>query len=562
MLHRLAHFLSRQLPVVLGLLVPALPLSAAPQGTAFTYQGQLTESGLPANGLYDFQVCLFGEMSGGSEYDCVDHAKVPVEGGLFTLDLDFGAVFRGDALWLELRVREAEGGGSHTVLEPRQPVRAAPEAVHAQLAEVAGEAQTVANNAITTAKLANQAVTSAKVANAAIRATHIDSREVQRRVTGTCPPGSYLRGINSDGSVQCESIAIPPAVTTLADGISVMGIDIAIGADGLPLISYYDWTNRTLRLALCRNPTCSSASQQTLDDTFDAYFPNGSRTSLAIGADGLPVLSYYDPTPGRRGLKLARCSNAACTSRTRNTVDTNGDVGIGSSMLIGADGLPLIAYLDTISRDIRIARCGNAACSTVASIITLDEVRRGGPVSMAMGADGRPVIAYHTVDSRELKVAHCGNAACTDGNTIALVDDGDTGRNIDIAIGADGLPVISYRDGGSSRRLKVAHCGNVACSANNTITVVDPLPSSSSGQTSIAIGTDGLPIITYYDDVSGNLKVAHCGNAACTAGNSIGALAGTTGEANAITIGADGLPVGAYASEGLKVARCGTRFCQ
>lgn len=548
-----------------GLLATALPLAAAPLGTAITYQGRLTDAGLPANGLYDIQVCLFDALVAGDELDCVDSDDVPVEGGLFTLELDFGPVFRGDEAWLELRVRPGEDSGGYTTLAPRQAVRAAPEALHAQQADFATSAysaQTVANNAITTAKLANQAVTSAKVANAAIRATHIDSREVQRRVTGTCPPGSYLRGINSDGSVQCESIAIPPAVTTLADGISVMGIDIAIGADGLPLISYYDWTNRTLRLALCRNPTCSSASQQTLDDTFDAYFPNGSRTSLAIGADGLPVLSYYDPTPGRRGLKLARCSNAACTSRTRNTVDTNGDVGIGSSMLIGADGLPLIAYLDTISRDIRIARCGNAACSTVASIITLDEVRRGGPVSMAMGADGRPVIAYHTVDSRELKVAHCGNAACTDGNTIALVDDGDTGRNIDIAIGADGLPVISYRDGGSSRRLKVAHCGNVACSANNTITVVDPLPSSSSGQTSIAIGTDGLPIITYYDDVSGNLKVAHCGNAACTAGNSIGALAGTTGEANAITIGADGLPVGAYASEGLKVARCGTRFCQ
>lgn len=297
-----------------------------------------------------------------------------------------------------------------------------------------------------------------------------------------------------------------------------------------------------------------------MDDTFEEYFPNGSRTSLAIGADGLPVISYYDPTPGRRGLKLARCSNAACTSRTRNTVDTNGDVGGDNSMLVGADGLPLIAYLDIVSRDIRIARCGNAACSTVASIITLDEVRQGGPVSMAMGADGRPVIAYHTVDSRELKVAHCGNAACTAGNTIALVDDdGDTGRDLDITIGADGLPVISYRDGGSSRRLKVAHCGNVACSANNTITVVDPLPSSLGGQTSVAIGTDGLPIMTYYDNVSGNLKVAHCGNAACTADNSIGRLAGARA---AIAIGADGLPVIAYVSQGLKVARCGTRFCQ
>jgi len=385
-----------------GLLATALPLTAAPLSTAITYQGRLTDAGLPANDLYDVQVCLFDALVAGDELDCVDSDDVPVEDGLFTLELDFGPVFRGDEAWLELRVRPGESSGGYTTLAPRQAVRAVPEALHAQLADVAGEALTV---------------------------------------------------------------------------------------------------------ALCRNPACGSASLQTLDDTFDKYFPTGSQTSLAIGADSLPVISYYDPTPGRRGLKLARCSNAACTSRTRNTVDTNGDVGGDNSMLIGADGLPLIAYLDIVSRDIRIARCGNAACSTVTSIITLDEVRRGGPVSMAMGVDGRPVIAYHTVDNRELKVAHCGN---------------------------------------------------VACSANNTITVVDPLPSSSGGQTSIAIGSDGLPIMTYYDNVSGNLKVAHCGNAACTADNSIGRLAGVGA---AIAIGADGLPVIAYA-QGLKVARCGTRFCQ
>lgn len=37
----------------------ALPLAAQPLGTAFTYQGQLKESGQAASGLYDLQVCLF-----------------------------------------------------------------------------------------------------------------------------------------------------------------------------------------------------------------------------------------------------------------------------------------------------------------------------------------------------------------------------------------------------------------------------------------------------------------------------------------------------------------------
>jgi len=52
----------------------------------------------------------------------------------------------------------------------------------------------------------------------------------------------------------------------------------------------------------------------------------------------------------------------------------------------------------------------------------------------------------------------------------------------------------------------------------NTISAVD-----SGGfiglYTSIAIGDDGLPIISYYDATSFDLKVAKCGNSACSAGN-------------------------------------------
>ena len=32
---------------------------------------------------------------------------------------------------------------------------------------------------------------------------------------------------------------------------------------------------------------------------------------------------------------------------------------------------------------------------------------------------------------------------------------------------------------------------------------------------SIAIGTDGLPIISYHDETNGDLKVAHCETRTC-----------------------------------------------
>jgi hypothetical protein len=33
--------------------------------------------------------------------------------------------------------------------------------------------------------------------------------------------------------------------------------------------------------------------------------------------------------------------------------------------------------------------------------------------------------------------------------------------------------------------------------------------------TSIAIGTDGLPVISYFDDTANTLKVAKCGTRSC-----------------------------------------------
>ena len=70
------------------------------------------------------------------------------------------------------------------------------------------------------------------------------------------------------------------------------------------------------------------------------------------------------------------------------------------------------------------------------------------------------------------------------------------GEYTSIAIGADGLPVISYRDS-TAAALKVAQCGNAACTAGNVITTVDDPVNLVGSLTRIAIGIDGLPVISY-----------------------------------------------------------------
>jgi len=70
-------------------------------------------------------------------------------------------------------------------------------------------------------------------------------------------------------------------------------------------------------------------------------------------------------------------------------------------------------------------------------------------------------------------------------------------------------------------RLKMAKCGNAACTAGNSIAIVDTAMANGSF-TSIALGGDGIPVIGYYGLVvpnpygSGGLKVAKCYDAACS----------------------------------------------
>jgi hypothetical protein len=116
----------------------ARPLEA-PLGTGFTYQGKLTDGGTPANGLYDFELKLYDALSGGSPVGgTVTLGDVTVTAGLFTVQLDFGNVFDGMALYLDIGVRPGASVGAYTALAPRQALTATPYAVYASKAPWSG----------------------------------------------------------------------------------------------------------------------------------------------------------------------------------------------------------------------------------------------------------------------------------------------------------------------------------------------------------------------------------------------------------------------------------------
>ena len=74
--------------------------------------------------------------------------------------------------------------------------------------------------------------------------------------------------------------------------------------------------------------------------------------------------------------------------------------------------------------------------------------------------------------------------------------------------------MISYRDNNAAS-LKVAKCVNAACTGTATITTVEETANDIGFYGSIAIGNDGLPVISYHDLTADTLKVAKCGTRTC-----------------------------------------------
>jgi len=381
-----------------------------------------------------------------------------------------------------------------------------------------------------------------------------------------CQTGEVLRF--GAGGLECGAT---PHAFAVVPGFMPQDMDsasypaIAIDSDGLPVISYHGYFNASnrgeMRLFKCADRSCATGRDYLLDSGGGTSIV-GTYNSVAIGADGLPVVSYRDnATPG---LTVAKCGAAPCSTGTvtRTTVDT-GNVGFHGSIAIGAGDMPVISYYDAGNEALKLLRCTSTDCAGGSITTTVDSAGTVGTyTSVAVPADGLPVISYFDASQGSLKVAKCNNSNCTAPALRTVDATGTAGQHSRIAIGHDGLPVIAYQED-QGADLIVAHCDDPTC-ASATRTVVD---SSNNVGTRIglAIGASG-PVISYLDTTFNTLKVAACHNAACTSATlSVVDAPVLASVGTAIAIGSDGLPIIAYRSGNggpLKVVQCSTAICR
>jgi hypothetical protein len=148
------------------------------------------------------------------------------------------------------------------------------------------------------------------------------------------------------------------------------------------------------------------------------------------------------------------------------------------------------------------------------------------------------------------------------GSGIASPDtDGVVGQFTSIELDDDGRPVVSYHDQ-TIGALKVLHCGDPDCTAGNTIAAPETGGLIGYG-TSLALDDSGNPVVSYKDKTRSKLKLVHCGNPGCTASNSIAVADGALGERTSLVLDSFGYPVIAYLGPNgdMRVLHCDDPGC-
>jgi hypothetical protein len=258
-------------------------------------------------------------------------------------------------------------------------------------------------------------------------------------------------------------------------------------------------------------------------------------------------------------ISLAPAPYANATGGTIVSPDPVGTTGAFSSLVLDAVGNPVVSYLDSPTT-VKVLHCGNSTCSagnTIAGHSTGGSFASES-TALALSPAGNPVVVYSVGMSPGTKInlLRCNDPACASQTVSTLVTTGTLGSTPGLAVDSSDNPIVSYLDYvGVTPFLKVVHCGNPGCTAGNMTTSAGPNGYASS----MRLDSAGNPVIA-FEGAGNAISVLHCGNPSCTAGNTTTAFGG--GRNPSLDLDSSGNPVVSYTASGvLSLIRCGNPTC-
>ena len=220
--------------------------------------------------------------------------------------------------------------------------------------------------------------------------------------------------------------------------------------------------------------------------TTESIAPGLWRPSIELDASGRLHLCFDAGTPYSHGLEYGlRDANGW----TYEAIDAHGSSGI---LELDGQGVPHVAYWDDARAVlVHAIRTGPGAWDTT----TVPALAGVGAYALALGSDGRPQVAVMSGHGTPAS-ALCYLARQPDGSWTTQVADGSPGDkgDLSLALDSDGDPVLAYHDRGVPG-LKIAfRKGGVWVSQ-----VVDAV-GNTGYYTSVAVDGEARPVVSYQTD--------------------------------------------------------------
>ncbi|MBE0671417.1 MAG: hypothetical protein IH588_12575 [Anaerolineales bacterium] len=246
-----------------------------------------------------------------------------------------------------------------------------------------------------------------------------------------------------------------------------------------PYISYYSRSEQKLKIAIRKGNQWTTA-------VVDLGKGAGLFTSLAIRRDDTVFISYYDEERGY--IKMAHLEKKQWIIDDVDFIGTNKDNLeldlFRTSLVLDANGYPVISYVDLVNRNLKMAR--QDASGQWRSVVVDDSPDVGWSNSLMINVGGFPVISYFDQNLQVLKLASLEPT----GWSIQVLDDTvGTGAYTSIGLGEQGNYIVAYFDDNfDDMKLRIAEKTTSIKSRRNIGWYI-----------SLALDQNGNPLIAYYD---------------------------------------------------------------
>lgn len=402
------------------------------QSTAFSYQGRLQLSGLPASGNFDIEFSIFDDPLAGNQQGTTQTIPaVPVVSGVFTATIDFGlGIFIGPPRYLQIAIKPAGSPGAFTQLNPRTQVLAVPYAMKSSSADTATFA-TNAGAATNAAQLggipANQYLQtgSAPVVGDIQFTGHVLLAPATplSKAAGVTPPAT-LHAINpAPGITNPSPTNLPPAAVrgdaTSTTGTNVGVLGQAYGENGIGVLGAGRGTAGAAVLALHTGTT-----GETVGLSGEISSPNGTVLDLNMPSGGNGHLIYA--SRGAEPNTQHRFSVASDGQTTiTGSLHLNGNQEVQGNMSVsGSYGGVNATVVSTgnLFADQASVTGTISTFSVSASNITTNSLSVSGPKNNVVTLkDGRTVLLYAN-ESPEYWFEDFGTVQLKNGRAIVKID--------------------------------------------------------------------------------------------------------------------------------------------